>query len=463
MGEPFDPQAAKVLATNLSRLLRVAGDAVVGDGNSAQLVAKVTGHLGVDLSQIVVVSQLLDLWEHVSLQRGVEAYLAEREGDNEWFGIAGMHRGHEDTMSMLMTAQRHGMYELGAVDLTTAAAGPDETCDVVRFGMVLTTAPDGSPIIVTIRNAPPMPMRGEASAQVEVLAPDREHATATRDRIDELIRANDVLRGQVMAFGASEHRGNDLVSFLPRPSLTREQVILPDGVLTAIEDHVVDIGKHGSRLRSVGQHLKRGLLLHGAPGTGKTHTVRYLMSLVPETTVIVLTGPAMKHIGLASALARRLQPAMIVVEDVDLVAQDRSMTDHGQPLLFTLLEEMDGIAGDTDVTFVLTTNRASVLERALADRPGRVDLAVEIPRPDREGRTNLLQLYGRDVQLADDLDEIVSATEGVTASFIKELIRRAVLRVIETDPITVDTAALLVEYEAMQEAHNAVTRSLLGG
>ena len=51
----------------------------------------------------------------------------------------------------------------------------------------------------------------------------------------------------------------------------------------------------------------------------------------------------------------------------------------------------------------------------------------------------------------------------MTASFIKELIRRAVLRVIDTDPITVDSAALHVEYEAMQEAHNAVTRSLLGG
>jgi ATP-dependent 26S proteasome regulatory subunit len=154
---------------------------------------------------------------------------------------------------------------------------------------------------------------------------------------------------------------------------------------------------------------------------------------------------------------------MVVVEDVDLVAQDRSMTEFGQPILFTLLEEMDGIASDTDVTFVLTTNRASVLERALADRPGRVDLAVEIPRPDALGREQLLRLYGRGVQLTDDLTEIVTATDGVTASFVKELIRRAVLRVIDTDPITVDSSALRFEFDAMQQEHNTVTRSLLGG
>ena len=109
-------------------------------------------------------------------------------------------------------------------------------------------------------------------------------------------------------------------------------------------------------------------MLHGFPGTGKTHTVRYLMGRMTGCTVILMTGQAMRFIEPAAALARRLQPSVLVLEDVDLVAQDRSFGEDSNPLLFSLLDAMDGIGAGADVTFVLTTNRASVLERALVDR-----------------------------------------------------------------------------------------------
>ena len=76
---------------------------------------------------------------------------------------------------------------------------------------------------------------------------------------------------------------------------------------------------------------------------------------------------------------------MIVLEDCDLVAEDRSFTPYGNPLLFTVLDEMDGLGSDIDACFLLTTNRVDLLEPALAQRPGRVDLAVEIP-PQRQFR-----------------------------------------------------------------------------
>lgn len=93
---------------------------------------------------------------------------------------------------------------------------------------------------------------------------------------------------------------------------------------------------------------------------------------------------------------------------------------------------IDGIGADADVTFVLTTNRATDLEEALVDRPGRVDLAVEVPRPDAAGRRHLLELYGGRALTADAfgpaLDAVVNRTDGVTASFVKEFVRRAVLK-----------------------------------
>ena len=78
-------------------------------------------------------------------------------------------------------------------------------------------------------------------------------------------------------------------------------------------------------------------------------------------------------------MARALQPSIVVLEDCDLIAEDRSFGHGPQPLLFEVLDAMDGLASDADVAFVLTTNRVDMLERALAQRPGRVDLAVEIP------------------------------------------------------------------------------------
>src|SRR5207302_982107 len=76
----------------------------------------------------------------------------------------------------------------------------------------------------------------------------------------------------------------------------------------------------------------------------------------------------------AVQLARMLAPSMVVLEDVDLIAEERGMPfGHTGPLLFELLNEMDGLRDDSDVIFVLTTNRPDILEPALAARPGRVE------------------------------------------------------------------------------------------
>ena len=96
------------------------------------------------------------------------------------------------------------------------------------------------------------------------------------------------------------------------------------------------------------------------------------------------------------------------------------------------MDQMSGLAEDADVAFVLTTNRPDALEPALAARPGRVDLAIEIPLPDAAARRRLIDLYARglDLRLAD-ADAVVARTEGVTASFVKELLRKAALVALE--------------------------------
>jgi SpoVK/Ycf46/Vps4 family AAA+-type ATPase len=239
-------------------------------------------------------------------------------------------------------------------------------------------------------------------------------------------------------------------------------------VLGRVERHALSIAAHREVLLAAGQHLKRGLLLYGPPGTGKTHTMRYLIGQMAAYTRFVLTGRSLHAIGAVAELARALEPAVIVLEDVDLVAEHRGFGPHGSsPVLFDLLDAMDGAAADADLLFVLTTNRADLLEPALAARPGRVDVAVEIDLPDEAGRERLLGLYGRSLPLRlseQETSEIVERTEGVTASFIKELLRRAMLEALQdsaSDPV-VTAAHTARALDDLLDAAQQLTRSLLG-
>jgi ATP-dependent 26S proteasome regulatory subunit len=164
-----------------------------------------------------------------------------------------------------------------------------------------------------------------------------------------------------------------------------------------------------------------------------------------------------------------LQPSLVVLEDIDLIAQDRSMMGNfGNPLLFDVLNEMDGMAEDADVVFILTTNRADILEPALAARPGRVDLAVEIALPDPDARRGLLQLYGAGLELElDDPEAIVARTSGVTAAFIKELVRKSALlaasRSGKDSAISVRDEHVSESLDELLAERSALTRVLLGG
>ncbi len=186
--------------------------------------------------------------------------------------------------------------------------------------------------------------------------------------------------------------------------LSRDSVILPPGVLESIEEHVIGIGKHREKLRASGQRLKRGLLLHGPPGTGKTHTVRYLVCGSLHDVTASGSGGALVRCE-RDAPCRSLQPTM-VFGGRDLIAFKETWGRSSRSCF--LLNEMDGLGDDVDTAFILTTNRADLLEPALAQRPGRIDKAVLIDLPAAEARRCLFDLYKGSLEMQDVNVDLVS-------------------------------------------------------
>jgi len=191
----------------------------------------------------------------------------------------------------------------------------------------------------------------------------------------------------------------------------------------------------------------------------------YLASPMPERTVVLLTGQALGSVSASVDLATALQPAMVVLEDVDLIALDRSY-EPTNALLLELLDAMDGLEDDHDLIFVLTTNRADLLEPALAARPGRVDLAVAFPLPDAAGRRRLLELYGEGLDLRlERPDAIVEELEGVSPAFIRELLRRAAVHAAEEREgvLRVEDRHVAAALEELRAPDGWLTQTLLGG
>ena len=453
-----DDAAINDFLTNFTALLHIA-HRHIGVTDGEPFAAAVSAHLGQPAAQVAVVTEEVMNHRFADWDIAFEM-LAARDPDRATtIGIGGGDSRYHQTLPDFLSST-HGAFPVAKVDYVSVPTGPDTHRRAIGFGLRAFHY-QGEPVGVFQRRG--NPRYGQDRATIEVLCADDTIAAALLDEARDLATEHSVLRGQVISFESSGYGSeSNGVTFLPRPQIAADQVILPADSLERIAAHVSAIAEHADTLRRHGQHLKRGLLLFGPPGTGKTHTVRHLITRSPHHTVVVLAGESLGYISLAANIARALAPAIVVLEDCDLVAEDRGMSPSGRPLLFEVLDAMDGLDADADVTFLLTTNRVETLERALVQRPGRVDLAVEVPLPDLDGRRRLVDLYRGTVDYgAEALEDAAVRSEGMTASFTKELMRRAVLAA-AIDGVEPDDAHLTQALDALLADNEALTRVLLG-
>ena len=421
-----------------------------------ELRRRLREHFATDTRTLEVLSEDLSRYDHVNVQVAIDALSADGGGDIEVIGLS-VERGFRASLAEL--AQGDGMYDsfgAGPVEYASIDVG-DRVISCIQAGLLLVTEGDDR-LAVTVSP------EEDAGIRLEAMATRRAYAEAWLRRLHVLMDEHNVYRGKVVVFGGDHPFQEAPLTVRRLPEVPRERIVLPEGTLERIERHTAGFARHRDALRAAGQHIKRGVLLHGPPGTGKTLTIMHLAGLMPERTVILLAGSALGAIGAAFRLARSLEPAMVVLEDVDLVALER-IHYVGNPLLFELLNEMDGLDEDADLIFALTTNRPETLEPALASRPGRIDLAVELPLPDAAARRRLLQLYSEGLEIgATAWDPIVERLEGTSPAFIRELLRQSTLAAAEAGRPAgrVDEEDILATVEALRSQSGRLTATLLG-
>lgn len=394
------------------------------------LVERLKGYLGDEPSHVPIVAEEWESYEHPNVQVALDAVLARKGRTAELIGIAAQNKrwGAITFSDLLSGSGPTGRISEGAVDYINFRLEEDKVLACVQFGLYLVVEGEDR-FAIWVAGPPQMEMGPRTRMRVEIACPRREAAGDLLREITAAMREHNVYRGKAISLAPQQYGVQALVKFHRLRNVRRDEIVFPEGLLERVERHAVEFSAHTDELLAGGRSLKRGILLYGPPGTGKTLTVMYLAARMPGRTHIIMTGHGLGAVGNVGHFAKMLAPTTVVIEDVDLIAQERGFPGmQTQPLLFELLNQLDGISDDADILYVLTTNRPDILEPALAARPGRVDLAVELPMPDADGRRRLLELYARGLRLDGvDLGRYIDRTSGASPAYIKEMLRRAAL------------------------------------
>jgi cell division protease FtsH len=204
---------------------------------------------------------------------------------------------------------------------------------------------------------------------------------------------------------------------------------------------IVDFLKTPQKFTRLGGTAPKGVLLIGAPGTGKTLLAKAVageagvpfFSMSASEFVEMIVGVGAARVRDLFKQAREHAPSIIFIDELDAIGRSRGTISMGgsseqEQTLNQILTEMDGFSGSEGVIVLAATNQPNVLDKALL-RPGRFDRRVVVNLPDKNGREAILKVHTRSVPLAQDVNlrEIASTTPGLSGADIKNLVNEAAL------------------------------------
>jgi hypothetical protein len=437
-------------------------------GGSSRLRKTLLKHFGVPAGEIATAGRQFPITARVDIQSAIAELMGSRPG-TKLLGILSPNPHEPPTIANTLGGA-HFPIDAGPLQYDEIDVGDPVPVRCLKNALWLSCEKD-LPFAIMMTSGGRFGLRN--GVQVEIALPSGERGAQFSEELfrdlELLVGKGRTYRGRVISLQGhiDPLGGGSMVKVHRLAKVNRDDVILPRKTLALLDRNVAGFMQAREQLKSMRFKARKGLLFYGPPGTGKTHTIHYLASQLPNHTTLLVTAEQVGLLDEYFRLARFLQPSMMVIEDVDLIARERThMRGPGEEsLLNKLLNEMDGLQEDAEVMFILTTNRPDQLEPALASRPGRIDQAIEFPLPDEEGRAKLTRLYARGLKISDKVMElIVSRTKGVSAAFIKELMRRCAQFQIELSRGTVlEQPAVDSALEEMLFTGGALNRRLLGG
>ncbi|MFD8989389.1 ATP-dependent zinc metalloprotease FtsH [Streptomyces goshikiensis] len=236
---------------------------------------------------------------------------------------------------------------------------------------------------------------------------------------------------------------------------------------------VVDFLRNPQRYQRLGARMPGGVLLAGAPGTGKTLLARAVageagvpfFSASASEFIEMIVGVGASRVRELFAEARKVAPAIVFIDEIDTIGRVRgggaAMGGHDEreQTLNQILTEMDGFSGSEGVVVLAATNRPDVLDPALI-RPGRFDRTVAVSPPDRSGREAILRIHTRDIPLAPDADlgQVARTTPGMTGADLANLANEAALLAVRRGQDRVTQADFM---DALEKVQLGAARSLV--
>jgi cell division protease FtsH len=241
---------------------------------------------------------------------------------------------------------------------------------------------------------------------------------------------------KVMSFGKSRAKRLSVDS----PKITFRDVA---GVDEAVEElhEIKEFLENPKKFQALGARIPKGVLLYGPPGTGKTLLARAVageagvpfFSISGSDFVEMFVGVGASRVRDLFEQAKQNSPCIIFMDEIDAVGRHRGAGlggghDEREQTLNQLLVEMDGFEAKDNIIMIAATNRPDILDPALL-RPGRFDRQITVDRPDRKGRSKILEVHTRGKPLAKDIevDTLAGQTPGFTGADLSNLVNEAAL------------------------------------
>lgn len=219
--------------------------------------------------------------------------------------------------------------------------------------------------------------------------------------------------------------------FLSLKDTNWDDVILKPEVKKTISSNIDNLLNNQEALRRFGISLKRGIILHGPPGTGKTQICKAIARQVDCSVLYVLPRDFESERGgvkRVAMMAKNLAPCILIIEDIDFIAKDRQMGHAGA--VIELMNYLDGLEDFGDVITIGTTNHLDTIEDAIKNRPGRFDRIINVGKPGLVEREAMIRRFTArfdmtEVDIKGSLKKLADKTEDLSGAHIRDLCNTA--------------------------------------